>query len=302
MDEKELAAVCSLGEIGRALGKMSIYSLIVVEFIGIVGLRIQGVFQVLAVRCQLEEAGIGDGLGEFAVREAILHQRAETVHFIGILIAQSQQEEVVIDIIHLLKVGELFAQAVQHLACHTEVLDLLHQQDTAVIEPIEDESVGFCQLLLGERNLLQVIFAVMRVVLQRVLQALFLLAQLFILAHFIDVTAIIYAVRGSHVGVFGILTAHGTLVGDTPVVLVGTVAPPLLEILLALIDGHGIVKVEDRLFLSAVDGTCTSCTSFGCVVLGSSSGAGSTHSLGIGTLLGLLLLLLQLINHTVYGG
>ena len=76
-----------------------------------------------------------------------------------------------------------------------------------MIESVEDESVGFRQLFLREGNLLQVKFTVMRVVLQGVLQTLFLFAQLLIFSRFIDVPAIINAIIGSHVGILGILTA-----------------------------------------------------------------------------------------------
>ena len=59
-----------------------------------------------------------------------------------------------------------------------------------MIEAVQDELVGGFDLLLGERNLFEVIFAVVRVVLERVLQVLFFLTEHSIFAHSIGDKAI----------------------------------------------------------------------------------------------------------------
>ena len=127
--------------------------------------------------CQLEESWVANSLSVFAVREEGLQVLTVEVYLVLFAFTQREQEEVVIDVIEMLIVQELIHRPQQGATGQGEVLHLLHEQDAAVVEAVDDELVGGSQLVLGERNLFEIILALVRVVCQRVLQSLLLLGQ-----------------------------------------------------------------------------------------------------------------------------
>ena len=177
VDEEELAAMWPFLEVLAALAEALVNDPVVARLVGIVGHRIEGVLKMLAVEREFEEARIGNGLCQFAVGEVVAQQAEVTFRIRWIVAPHGQQEEVVVHIVHILEVGEVIDNAVQGLLGQREVLYLLHLEDATVVESVEDHGVGFFHLFRREWNLLEVVFALVRVVLERVFQFLFLLAE-----------------------------------------------------------------------------------------------------------------------------
>ena len=117
----------------------------------------------------------------------------------------------------------------------TEVVELVLEDDAAVVESVHDNQVGGFHLFLGEGDVLQVVFAFMRIVLgavgnllQRILHGCCLCQRVALLV-------------GPLFHLCGI--GHDGLIDTLPVVHVLTLSPLSLEGLLSLINGHGVVEV-----------------------------------------------------------
>ena len=79
-----------------------------------------------------------------------------------------EQPQVIEHIIHVLKVRILISQPAQLFFTQMQVIEFILEDDTTMIEGILDDHVTFFHLLFGERNLRQVIFPFMWIVLYTV--------------------------------------------------------------------------------------------------------------------------------------
>ena len=131
----------------------------------------------LAVLRQLYEAGVRDGACEFAVGEVGLQQLAVALGVAGIATPHGEEEEVVVNVVERCRLGEIVDESEQHTFGPVEVLDVLHECHTALVEPVFYLLVRGLQLLLCQRQLTYVVFALMGVVGQRVEPCLLLLAE-----------------------------------------------------------------------------------------------------------------------------
>ena len=69
-------------------------------------------------------------------------------------------------VVHVVFVGygrERFDKTQQGTPCQTEIFQSLHFQDAGLIKRVAQDVVGGLQLLFRERDLLQVIFPIVRV-------------------------------------------------------------------------------------------------------------------------------------------
>ena len=176
----------ALREVGGALTEVLVDNPVVALLIGIVGLGVEGVLQVFAELRKLQKARIGDGLRLLAFRVVVAQELEIVLLCLLVVAAQGQQEEVVIDIVHLPEVGELVDQSRERSLGQREVADTIHFQDAAVVEAVKNQLVRELHLFLRKRYLLEVELALVRVVLQRVAELLLLLAELAIFSHFIS--------------------------------------------------------------------------------------------------------------------
>ena len=138
-------------------------------------------------------------------------------------------------VVHLLVGGVLVGKSSQLPFSETEVVELVLEDDAAVVESVHDDQVGGFHLFLGEGDVLQVVFAFMRIVLgavgdllQRILHGCRLCQRVALLV-------------GPLFRLCGI--GHDGLIDTLPVVHVLTLSPLPLEGLLSLINGHGVVEV-----------------------------------------------------------
>ena len=150
------------------------------------------------------------------------------------------------DIVHLLVCGVLVGESPQLLFAKAQIVEFVLEDDTAVMESVHDDEIGGLHLFLGERNVLQVVFAFVGIVLrtvgdlaQRVFHGCCLCQRVALLVgpllHLRD-------------------TGHDGLVDALPVVHVLALSPLPLECLFSLIHGHGVVEVPGVVLLAAQRG------------------------------------------------
>ena len=149
----------------------------------------------------------------------------------------------VIDIGHLLKFGEVGHQTIELLFAERQMVEFILENDARMIESVLNDEVAGRDLFFGERNLRQIVFAFVRVVLrtvfhlfQRVLNSLLTGNRVeHFLRHFplVDST-------------------HHRLIGALPVIDILALAPQPFKTLLALLHGQRIVKIPFSALLLGV--------------------------------------------------
>ena len=148
----------------------------------------------------------------------------------------------VIDVFHLLELGEVGEQAVECLFAQGQVVKFVLEDDTRVVESVLNQEVAGFNLLLGEGDLSQIVFTLVRVVLCAV-------GYLFqrVLCSFDTCDGVegflreVFA-RAAH-------TRNDCLVGSLPVVDVLALTPQSLECLFSLLNRHRVVEVPFALLL-----------------------------------------------------
>ena len=150
----------------------------------------------------------------------------------------------VVGIVHLFVRRILIGQSVELLLAEDEVVELVFEDDAAVVQSVHNDEVAGLHLFFGERNLCQVVFAFVRIVLcavgdilQRVGQRLGLHDGVALLVG--KVLQIVHALSRS----------HHRLVDALPVVDVLALTPLFLEGLLTLIDGQCVIEIPLPVFL-----------------------------------------------------
>ena len=79
-----------------------------------------------------------------------------------------EQPQVIEHIIHVLKVRILISQPAQLFLTQMQVIELILEYDTTIVEGVLDNHITLLHLLFGERNLRQVILPFMWIVLYTV--------------------------------------------------------------------------------------------------------------------------------------
>ena len=242
-DEHELGAVRPFGEVVGGHVVVAEHFLVFVPVVGFVGGGIQGVLDVLALAGVKLILGVGqhDGIpafGEFLDELLFVQFRPGQVAQ-----ASADEEQMVVYVVLVGHVGELVDEAQQGLAGQHEILQPLHLQDAGLVERVAQDVVGGLQLLLGERNLLQVVFAVVGVAGQRVGHAGL---------HLGDAVRPRDAVGLRHQQAVALLAvvvlaelvrAVLCLVASPPVVLQRAPSPDALELPFALCHDGGVVEI-----------------------------------------------------------
>ena len=157
----------------------------------------------------------------------------------------------IVDIIHILVVGIVVGKSAQVLLAQRKVIQLVFENHTGMMQAVGYDVVALRYLLWSERNLLQIVFAFVRIVLytvrnldQRVLQLLGSENGIALLiGQFLDI--------GSRTH-----RSNNGLIDSLPVVDVLAFAPLSLESCFTLIHRHLVIKVPKSLFLLIAGGCC----------------------------------------------
>ena len=163
-DEQELVAVSSQGESCFRYANVAAHFAVAVFLERFVGSRIKRVFYVYAkLRVFLEVGVVEDGCPlAFGI---FLFQQTDIVVGGGwFSLARIEQEQVVVHIVHLLVVGIVVGKPAQVLLAQGEVVQLVFEDDTRMVQAVFQYLVAGCHLVFRERNLCQVVFAFVRVV------------------------------------------------------------------------------------------------------------------------------------------
>ena len=161
------------------------------------------------------------------VKPAIGHLRVSLAHI--------QQVEMIEHIVHLLIRRILVGESSQLPFTKRKIVQLIFEDDTAMMQTIHNNKVGSLYLLLGERDILQIVFPFVGVVLCAVGN---LFQRVFNGGGLSDGVALFIGPL-----FYGRGTGHHRLVDALPVVHVLTLSPLLLESLFTLIHGHGIIEI-----------------------------------------------------------
>ena len=147
-----------------------------------------------------------------------------------------EQVEVIVGIIEMFVCCVLLHQSLQHTFAFVQIIEFVFQNDAGMQQSVVQNLIAFCHLLFGERNLSEIVGALMRIFFcTQVL--LFLLLKVFLLCLVEERIALLV----SHFFyTFGI--GYYGLVAPLPVVYVLSFAPEALKLLFAL--GYGRLGIE----------------------------------------------------------
>ena len=171
-DEQELVAIGSQGEAGGGDMRVASHFRESVGLEGIVGGGIERVLKMHPLTGVLGEVRIGEQHSPRALGIAGLQLVHECLGRGVVALPAIEQEEMIVDIGHLLIFGILGEQPVELLLAQSQVVESILEDDTAVEEPIHDDGIAGRNLLFSEGNLLEIVFAFVGVVLGRVLDVL----------------------------------------------------------------------------------------------------------------------------------
>ena len=183
----------------------------------------------------LHEIRVGEYSGPLTLRVVGLQTVKEVLGHLRLSLSHVKQVEVIEHVVHLLVRRILVGEPAQRLLAQRQVVELILENDAAMMQSVHDDEVGGFHLLVGERYVFQIVFTLVGVVLcavgnlcQRVLHGSRLEERvaLFIGEHFV------LSSRGHH-----------GLVDALPVVNVLTLSPLALERLLTLTHSHRIIEI-----------------------------------------------------------
>ena len=129
----------------------------------IIGRSIQRVLDVHAKALVLGKVRVGQQRGPLALREVALQHRQTTVGLRGTTLSRKEQEQVVPHVIVMLVVGIVPRQSRQVFLAQRQVVQLVFDDDTGVIQAVLDDIMTGGQLFLRKGNLRQIVFAVVGV-------------------------------------------------------------------------------------------------------------------------------------------
>ena len=239
-DEDKLVAVGPQRETGFRHPHVARHLAIAVSLECLVGSGVEGVFYMLAKLRVLAEIRIGEQCGPRTLR--IL-----TAQFVDIGVSDGrlsleriEQEEMIVGIGHLLKVGIVVGEAAECLLALGQIAQFVLEDDTRVVKALLQQLVAGGQLLGREWYLRQIIFTFVGIVLRTVGNGSDRVGHLFS--------------PDNRVALFvgpllRTLSAHGNdgLVDTLPVVDILTASPEFLEVGLSLGHSHRIVEVPQPL-------------------------------------------------------
>ena len=291
IDEDEFVAILTHREAFLGNARIAANFAVAVGLESIVGRAIERVLDLFAELRRLDEIRVGEQCRPRTF--GIFGFESGNVGSGQIVFAtpRMKQEKMVIDIGHLLKFGEVGQQAHKLLLAEAEMVEFVLENDTRMVESVLNDEVAGGDLIFRERNLRQIIFALVRIVLrtvrhlfQRVLNGLLSGNRI---EHFLRHFAPVHS-------------AHDRLIDALPMIDVFTLSPLSFKGLLALLHRQGIVKIPFSVLL----GVGRRLLGIGLVAIAHRSVA--LHLLlriGLGLLpFFLFFLLFQGFNHAVDGG
>ena len=206
-----------------------------VGFEGGVGGGVERVFEMGALAGVGFKVGVGEDGGPLALGIVLAHQIEIVARRLAAVAAHIEQEEVVIDLVHVGVALILVGQTRQVFLAQPEVVELVLEYHAGMEEAVHNQGVALFHLLGSEGYLGEVVLALVRVVLQTVGGRCQRVLQRFLAGYGVALL----------VGEFVLLShaSHHGLVDALPVVHILSLAPQLLEGGLALAHGDGVVEV-----------------------------------------------------------
>ncbi len=135
---------------------------------GIVGGGVERILKMNALARILGKVGIGEQRSPLAVRIFLLQTLNVLLCRGRVALPAVEEEQVIVGVGHLVEVGILAEEPLELLLAECQIVELILEDYAAVEEPVLDDIVAFGHLLLGEGNLLEIVFPLVRVVLGRV--------------------------------------------------------------------------------------------------------------------------------------
>ena len=183
---------------------------------------------------------VGEQFRPLAVRPFALQQTEISVRLPWLIAPLIEQPEVIVDVVHLFIVRIRAVQAEQLALAEVKHVELVLENDAAVMQSVHDDEVTGLHLLFVERYLCEIILPFVRIVLR---------AVCYLLQRILHGSG--FGQRVAHlIGKF--LRTHrlrdNSLIGALPVVDVLAFAPQFLESLLTLSNSHRIIEVPCTLF------------------------------------------------------
>ncbi|CCY15519.1 unknown [Prevotella sp. CAG:755] len=221
----------------RGIGQVD-DSFVVPTTVGVVGHGIKRILDFAAVTCIALKVGVSHEHRQVALRVFVGQTRPPPGCFDWLIPPGVEQKEVIINVIHRLKVGKVPDKTLQRSGRQREVFELVFLNQPGVIESVLDDFIRRCHGLGRERDLLQVVFTLVRVVLRRISHGFhgfgdavgaFLSQPDRILRLVVDTSVV---QRSQH-----------SPIRAAPVVFQSAPAPLALERLLALAHDHRVIEI-----------------------------------------------------------
>ena len=143
----------------------------------------------------------------------------------------------VVGVVHVLVVGIVVGEPSEGFLAQREIVELVLEDDTTVVQPVFDDGIAGRYLLLGEGNLGKVVLPLVRVVLR--LRGDFAEGVSLLLCVEDRVTLLVGEVGDGVVAE----VRHHRFIDALPVVDILTLTPLPLESLFTLSDGNGIIEI-----------------------------------------------------------
>ena len=164
-DKEELVAMGTQGETAGGKGCIGTHLLQTVGLEGSIGSGIEGIFEVGAEAGVLLEVRIGKEGCPLTLRIAFFQLFEIPVGCGSHALALIEQPQMVEHIVHVLIVGILVGETTQLPLSQTEVVELVLEQHTTMEQGIFDDGIALGDLLLSKRDLCQIIFSFVGIVL-----------------------------------------------------------------------------------------------------------------------------------------
>ena len=156
MHEDELRTVGTIGELTGGNRKVSCHHIGLVLAVGLISGRVERVFNGLSETRVALEVGVVDEPRHRVVGILLRHERPISIGLHRFVPTRIEQEELIIDIGHFLKLGIFALQPLQGLCGQGEVLQFVFLNESGVVEAVLYDVVASRLRLWCERNLLQI--------------------------------------------------------------------------------------------------------------------------------------------------
>ena len=190
----------------------------------------------------VEIGGILHRLPVGGVGEVLYQEGSPFLGLCLVVLAHGHKIHVVVDVEAVDVVGIAFEQAVEFLAGCREILELVFEDESHIVEALLDDLVAGGDFLVGLRNLLEIIFGLVGIVFRLQFAGglcLLLVGEVGIGGDGVGD----FRRRRVVVGLRFVVDRESALVSAAPVVFILAGAPAALELGLSLVFGHGVVEI-----------------------------------------------------------